>query len=50
MGTDAYCCSPGAASTWSIRLSTGGLFGRGAVSKPFCGVFGVAAWTLIGGG
>jgi hypothetical protein len=56
MGTEAYCCSPGTAATWSLCLSwkpgeTGGdevcvLMGA---SKPFCSMLGVAPVTLIGG-
>jgi len=50
MGTEAYCCSPGAAATCSIRLSAGGVVDRVWALNPSWGVLGVAAWTLIGGG
>lgn len=57
MGTAAYCCSPGAAATWSFLLSwnagdgIGGetVFVRAGASKPSCSTLGVAPVTLIGG-
>lgn len=57
MGTLAYCCSPGAAPTWSLRLSwkagdgSGGetVAVRAGASKPSCSTLGVAPVTLIGG-
>ena len=42
IGTDSYCCSPGAAGTCSARLS-------GAGSNPSWPILGVACCTLIGG-
>lgn len=59
MGTEAYVCSPGAASTCALCRSwkpgeAGGSGGdavpvRAGASKPSCSTFGVAPVTLMGG-